>query len=262
MTFNSHSQNAASDSSLFSEQAMKSTVSLDSQYKILRIAVGSSNPSKKRAVEQAFRIAVRDRPILLDIQGFQVESGVSDQPYGDDETKTGAQNRAKAAYHAYRQANNLTWPHIAVGMEGGLEWSGSNNNSSSKLYCMAWMALYGKREATSVDAFAGNNIESYVGDKKPICSFAKTALFVLPDGVTKLVKQNVELGDATDIVFEKTRSKHGTGTVGILTDGLIDRSGYYDHAILLALVPWIRPDLYDGDSFDAACTEGQSEELD
>lgn len=262
MTVASTNENAESDSSLLLEHSMNSTGSLDSEYKILRIAVGSSNPSKKRAVEQAFRSAVRDKPILLDIQGFQVESGVSDQPYGDDETKAGAQNRAKAAYHAYRHANNLTWPHIAVGMEGGLEWIANGNKSSSKLFCMAWMALYGKREATSVDAFAGENIESYVGDKKPICSVAKTALFVLPDEVTKLVKQNVELGDATDIVFEKTRSKHGMGTVGILTDGLIDRSGYYDHAILLALIPWIRPDLYDTDSFDVANTEGQTKEQD
>jgi non-canonical (house-cleaning) NTP pyrophosphatase len=54
----------------------------------------------------------------------------------------------------------------------------------------------------------------------------------------------MELGDADDKVFSRVKAKHGSGTVGLLTDGLIDRSYYYEHALLLAMVPWIRPDVY------------------
>jgi len=54
----------------------------------------------------------------------------------------------------------------------------------------------------------------------------------------------MELGDADDALFNRVNGKHGSGTVGILTDGLVDRSYYYEHALLMALTPWIRPDLY------------------
>ena len=59
-----------------------------------------------------------------------------------------------------------------------------------------------------------------------------------------LVKQGLELGHADDKVFNRVNSKQGSGTVGILSNYVIDRSAYYEHALVLALVPWIRPDVY------------------
>jgi inosine/xanthosine triphosphatase len=210
---------------------------------VVRVAVGSSNPSKIRAVEQALRRAVSkvSVPFDIEIQVFDVVSGVPDQPFGDEETRTGAKNRAHKAYSAYRIANQIS-PHIAIGMEGGLEWNDADEKKH--LYCMAWMALYGRRAAVTVEAFASSDTESYAGDKKPIFGLAKTAMFPIPDSITMLVKEGVELGDADDQVFQRVKSKHKGGTVGILTDGLIDRSAYYEHAILLALTPWIRPNLF------------------
>jgi non-canonical (house-cleaning) NTP pyrophosphatase len=54
----------------------------------------------------------------------------------------------------------------------------------------------------------------------------------------------MELGDADDVVFKRVNSKHGQGTVGKLTNGQIDRTNYYVHALKLALIPWVRPELY------------------
>ena len=73
---------------------------------------------------------------------------------------------------------------------------------------------------------------------------AKTAAFSLPHKVCELVRGGLELGDADDQVFSRVNGKHGSGTVGILTNGLIDRSHYYEHALQLAMIPWIRPDVY------------------
>ena len=112
------------------------------------------------------------------------------------------------------------------------------------LYCMAWMAVYGKRQALIVDALASADATTYVGDKKPRFGLAKTASFAIPPPIAKLTAAGMELGDADDAVFQRVKSKHGNGTVGILTDGLISRSDYYEHALLLALVPWIRPDVF------------------
>lgn len=45
-------------------------------------------------------------------------------------------------------------------------------------------------------------------------------------------------------VFGKVNSKQGQGTVGQLTNGLIDRTLFYEHAVVLALAPFMHPDVY------------------
>jgi non-canonical (house-cleaning) NTP pyrophosphatase len=224
----------------------------------LRIAVGSLNPSKLRAVKQAMTqiLEHKESPeeVSIHIVGFDVESGVPDQPMGDEETCRGAQNRAVAAFAAYKKAQGER-PHFAIGLEGGLEeislpttpskFSTAQETTSQKmLYCMAWMAVYGKRSAFTVDLLASQESTAYYGDRKPVFGCAKTGTFAIPPKVGDLVKEGMELGYANDQAFQTRQSKHGLGAVGILTDGLIDRSAYYQHALLLALTPWIRPDVY------------------
>ena len=59
----------------------------------MKIFVGSANPVKVNAV----LAAAIETWLDVEAQGFSVESGVSDQPFSDEETKQGAINRAKAA---------------------------------------------------------------------------------------------------------------------------------------------------------------------
>merc|ERR1711962_1905044 len=66
------------------------------------------------------------------------------------------------------------------------------------------------------------------------CSTANSASFPLPYAITKLVKEGLELGDADDRVFNTVNSKQGEGTVGKLTKGVVDRTAYYEHAVVLA----------------------------
>ena len=221
--------------------------------KLLRIAVGSKNPAKIRSVEQALRRVLENKchaeEVVIHSQGFDVESGVRDQPMGDEETCLGAKNRAAAAYFAYRKANDVH-PHFAFGLEGGLEEvslpSNEKNgtNTMKQLYCMAWMAVYGKRSAFTVDLMASQQVKTYFGDRTPKFGFGKTGTFPIPPKVTELIEQGMELGVANDEVFKSRESKSGLGAVGLLTDGIIDRSAYYEHAIILALAPWFRPDVY------------------
>ena len=63
----------------------------------------------------------------------------------------------------------------------------------------------------------------------------------LPPAFVQLVQEGVELGDANDRVFMRTGSKHTDGAVGILTHGLKDRTEYYQHALVLALIPVVNP---------------------
>jgi hypothetical protein len=45
-------------------------------------------------------------------------------------------------------------------------------------------------------------------------------------------------------VFGRVESGQGSGTVGKLTDNLVLRSDYYEHAMALALIPFMNPELY------------------
>ena len=185
-------------------------------------------------------------------------TGVSDQPFGDAETRLGAMNRAKGAYEAACSEieDKNEHPDFSVGLEGGLEKQSrpqepegmNNQNKPDELWCMAWMAIFGSQSATCIAAKAeGDNISSEDFETKTSESwgFAKTGSFLLPPALCDLViNKRMELGDADDIVFKRVNSKHGQGTVGKLTDGHIDRTNYYVHALKLALIPWIRPELY------------------
>lgn len=59
---------------------------------MLRVAIGSKNPAKVGAVKLAFDTM----GIAAEIVGVEVESGVSAQPFSDEETIQGAVQRAKA----------------------------------------------------------------------------------------------------------------------------------------------------------------------
>jgi non-canonical (house-cleaning) NTP pyrophosphatase len=215
----------------------------------LKIAVGSKNPCKIDAVKNALQRAVGFSSVLdvtLEVEGFDVDSGVADQPFGDAETQLGAKRRAENAHKAYKKKHGV-FPHLGVGLEGGLERSSTilDDKDDETVWCMAWMAVYGRRQPLIVDIVASKNSEFYVGDKKPIYGLAKTATFLLPQALAKMItKEGMELGDADDKLFGRTKGKHGSGTVGILTDNLITRADYYEHALILALVPWLRPDVY------------------
>jgi inosine/xanthosine triphosphatase len=186
----------------------------------ITVAVGSTNRAKiaatKSAFEQAFS-STSSAAVVVDVQGFDVASGVPDQPVGDDDTKRGATHRAQRAYEAARASGGLS-PTFSVGLEGGI----STVAEGADIECFAYMVVYdGSRFGTS-----------------------RTATFMLPEAVAALVRGGIELGDADASVFNRMNAKQGEGTVGHLTRGAMDRSAYYSHAIVLALIPFQWPELY------------------
>lgn len=183
---------------------------------MINIAIGSGNKAKIDAARDGFQQVLKDTHLVL--HGFNVSSGVPDQPVGDDETKRGAFARAKAAYDEYIIKNGCA-PAYSIGMEGGISQMSSD---AGAMECFAWIVVTD-----------GNRYGS-----------ARTASFSLPTEISSLVCQGVELGHADDIVFNRHNSKEGSGTVGHLTKGIIQRSGYYSHAIVLAMIPFIWPELY------------------
>lgn len=176
----------------------------------MKVATGSENPVKLQAVKQAFVKVFPNEHIV--VTGVSVASGVSDQPFGDDETLKGALNRVK-------NTKRLAEADYYVGLEGGCKFY---KEESNELEAFAWMVV-------SNGELSGKS---------------RTASFVLPKEVAQLVKGGLELGHADDRVFKRSDSKSKNGAVGILTHDVIDRASYYEQAIILALIPFLHPDLY------------------
>jgi inosine/xanthosine triphosphatase len=174
-----------------------------------KIAVGSTNPVKSNSVRMAFEAAFPSGQFT--VVGVPAKSQVSDQPMGEGETFRGAKNRAEGARALVPDAD--FW----VGFEGG-----AAAEDDGRIQVFAWI---------------------YVMDRERSGS-ARTAMFYLPPGVAALIRQGMELGAADDAFFSRANSKHSNGSVGILTDNLIDRTQYYTHAALLALIPFIHPEWY------------------
>lgn len=167
-----------------------------------KIVVASTNPVKIQAALNGFQQMF---PVqLFTASGISVPSGVSAQPMTSAETLQGAVGRATAARASQPDADY--W----VGIEGGVEESGG------EMEVFAWVVIL------SPDRM----------------SKGRTGTFYLPQEVIRLVHQGIELGHADDMVFGRTNSKQQNGSVGLLTADAITRLSYYEHAVILALVPF------------------------
>ncbi len=171
-----------------------------------RVIVASNNPVKQEAVRRAFARLFPQQ--IWEVQGVAVPSGVREQPLSDAETLQGARQRAQAARKAAPKADY--W----VGIEGGVQPDGDD------LLSFAWVVV--------LDA------QGRVGR-------ARSGTFLLPPPVVRLVRQGYELGIADDMVFGQANSKQKMGAVGLLSGGVIDRTALYEHAIVLALLPFKHP---------------------
>ena len=172
------------------------------------IIVASQNPVKIGAALSGFQAMWPDQ--VFTAEGLSVPSGVSDQPMSDAETLRGAHQRAARARTARPDA--AYW----VGIEGGCA------EGSTGLEAFAWVVVLGP-----------NN-----GGR------SRTGMFLLPDEIAELVRGGMELGHADDAVFGRDNSKQQDGSVGLLTGGVVDRTAYYQHAVILALIPFRQPQLH------------------
>lgn len=138
-------------------------------------------------------------------------SGVREQPFGDEETRLGAVNRIAAIKKSHPDSD--FWAAI----EGGV------NDENGQLSAYAWIVIADRQRT----------------------GWSRSASFYLPAKVAEYVRQGMELGEADDRVFGRSNSKQLNGAVGILTANAVDRASLYTHAVLLALIPFINPGLYE-----------------
>lgn len=159
----------------------------------MKIAIGSKNPAKITAVEEAFK------DHHFDIMAVDAASGVSEQPMSDEETIKGALNRAI-------EAAEKAGASIGIGLEGGVQ------QTPHGLLLCNWGALTAK-------------------GRKPI--IAGGARLLLPEEVAEKVLAGNELGPVMDEYAKKQNVRKNEGAVGIFTNGQVNRSEMFLHVMKL-----------------------------
>lgn len=175
----------------------------------MKIIVASTNPVKVNAASVGFEKMFPNE--YFEVEGVSAASGVGDQPKNDAEILAGATNRAEASRRDHPSAD------FYVGIEAGIEEKGG------EMEVFAWVVVKSK------DGRTGKG---------------RAGTFSLPEKMAALIRQGKELGEVGDVIFGRTNSKQQNGTVGILTGNAIDRTEYYVHPVVLALIPFRNEELY------------------
>ncbi len=172
----------------------------------MHIVIGSLNPVK----QQAARSVLAPLYPGATFEGVEAPSRVPAQPRGDQETRSGAINRARAALAS-------TGADLAVGFESGLI------ETELGLMTCAWCAVI------APDGRLGVGGGSHM---------------MLPPDVKPQIEEGMELGDVIDRLTGRRNSKHAEGAIGLLTVGLESRETAYAHTLRLALAPFRSSDRY------------------
>lgn len=186
----------------------------------MKIVVGSKNPVKVRAVEEAFLRYFPD----IEVVGVEVDSGVAAQPMSERETMNGARARAYAALEADKKAE------YGVGLEGGVteldptspNWTGMRG-AHGRLFECAWVAIVNR---SGVEGLGGG------------------LYFELPIKIAEKLRAGGELGPVMDEMTGQDNLKQKMGAIGMFTKGQLDRKQAYVHIVLSALIKFVSPEWF------------------
>lgn len=178
----------------------------------MHIAVGSTNIVKINAVKIAVAHIWPDAVVT----GFETESGVSEQPRSDLETKTGSMNRAIQALNILEQTGGVDLfgkdnLRLGVGLEGGVD------ETADGLVNVVWCSVVDPEE----------NIFSSSG-----------ARFVLPETIAKEIRGGKEMGPVMDFLMDDVDTKKKQGMIGTVTRGFYNRTDEYASIARLTIGLW------------------------
>ena len=172
------------------------------------VAIGSTNPVKLEAVQVILRRVLPKATFT----SLSVPSDVPEQPWGNEQTRQGAFNRA-------RRALEKSGSSLGVGLEGGLV------ESSVGLMTCAWCAMV---------------------DRAGTVGYGGGVHMLLPSALAARLRDQGELGPAMDELVNEHNTKQGRGAVGILTNGLSSRQAAYEQLVAMAAAPFVT-EYYDND---------------
>ena len=104
------------------------------------------------------------------------------------------------------------------------------------------MGIEGGIEETNSTWFSFGLI--HVIDSKGRESVGKTPHFILPHHIVHKLLAGEELGNVMDHHTGQENTKQKMGTIGILTNGKMDRKELYVHGLVMALIPFVNEKFY------------------
>ncbi|HTY46517.1 MAG TPA: inosine/xanthosine triphosphatase [Methanomassiliicoccales archaeon] len=143
----------------------------------------------------------------VEVSSVRVSSGVPSEPWGDDVPR-GAVARAMKA---------IGTSDFGVGVEAGLF------ERNGDLYDVQFCAVVDKLGRVTLGQGSG---------------------FQYPPKVAGLLRQGKTVGQAFQELYAVERSGKGIGAIGFLTHGLLPRSELSEQAVIAAMVPRMRKELY------------------
>lgn len=160
----------------------------------MKIAVGTTNQAKLQAIQNVFFVSDS-------IIECKVPSNVSEQPFSDDETITGAINRAKGAL---LQVGG----DIGIGLEGGV------TETPMGLMLCNWGAIV-QADLSAEPIVAGG------------------ARILLPEEIGEKLRAGAELGPVMDEFCQRENIRSHEGAIGIFTNGHVNRIEMFTHVVRL-----------------------------
>lgn len=176
--------------------------------KLIKVVVGSKNPVKVNASRIVISQLYPD--CIVECEGLNAPSNVPEQPMNAAETRTGAINRVK-----YCQQH--TDADFFIAIEGGVD-------------------LLDDGPATFAYVVIASKEQQSVG---------RSAALPLPAPIYQSLLDGKELGPVMDTLFKTVNIKHKGGAIGLLTNGHATRESNYTQALILAMAPFLYPDLYN-----------------
>jgi inosine/xanthosine triphosphatase len=143
----------------------------------------------------------------LEVTPVDASSGVGEQPRGDS-TKEGAMHRAAGA---------IVGADLGIGLEAGVF------ETPDGLYDIQYCAVLDRRGRYTIGHGMG---------------------FRYPPRVAELVRSGSTVGNAFKSLYGSQREGHRDGAIGFLTLGALDRTRLAEQAVMAAMVPRIRKELY------------------
>lgn len=174
----------------------------------MRIAVGSTNPTKIQPVIEIFSHHFK----RCKVEGVSIPSGVSEQPMNIDEMYKGALNRAKNSLKTVKDAD------FGVGIEGGL------HKHSFGWFEHSIVVIVNRKGHIGVGATGG---------------------LVLPEIIMDSIHKGNNLEEAIDSHFKTHKVGEGVGMFGIFTKGVVTRSEGVRHGVAFALSRFLHEDIYN-----------------
>ncbi|MFQ9622308.1 MAG: inosine/xanthosine triphosphatase [Enterobacteriaceae bacterium] len=162
------------------------------------VVSATTNPAKIQAILQAFNEIFGEGS--CHIESISVESGVPEQPFGNEETRAGARNRVANARRA--QPNADFWVAIEAGIDEGSTFS--------------WVVIEDRHQRGE----------------------ARSATLPLPAVILEKVRGGEALGPVMSQHTGIDEIGRKEGAIGVFTAGKLTRSSVYHQAVVLALSPF------------------------